>query len=99
MEEQPAQLAEGTVVTEVVDVKALTDLPAKYLEVINIYQAVVIGHAQPSSFIEPYTCRSAPVCRRLADVINLTPNNISREQLRESFSNHFWTPGTGLVKQ
>ncbi|ESU39605.1 mRNA cap guanine-N7 methyltransferase [Giardia duodenalis] len=98
-EEQPAQLAEGTVVTEVVDVKALTDLPAKYLEVINIYQAVVIGHAQPSSFIEPYTCRSAPVCRRLADVINLTPNNISREQLRESFSNHFWTPGTGLVKQ
>ena len=98
-EEQTTQPTEESGVVEAVDVKMLTDLPVKYLEVINIYQAVVIGHAQPSSFIEPYTCKSAPVCRRLVDVVNLTPNNISREKLRESFSNHFWTPGKGLVKQ
>lgn len=98
-EEQTAQSTENADPVEVVDVKTLTDLPAKYLEVINIYQAVVIGHTEPSSFIEPYTCKSAPICRRLADVVNLTPNNISREQLKESFTNHFWTPGKGLVKQ
>lgn len=97
--EHAAQATEDAGTVEVVDIKTLIDLPARYLEVINIYQVVVIGHAVPSSFIEPYTCKSAPVCRRLADVVNLTLNNISREQLRESFRNHFWTPGKGLVKQ
>ncbi|TNJ30096.1 mRNA cap guanine-N7 methyltransferase [Giardia muris] len=78
-------------------IRHFADLPERYREVINLYQAVVIERVEAHGLSMNLNCRTT-VARRVADITNLTPHAIDRAALREYFAPYMWQPGKGHIK-
>ncbi|CAL6007651.1 MRNA_cap guanine-N7 methyltransferase [Hexamita inflata] len=92
-EEQIDQINEN----QIQKITDLGQLPEEYLEVIRLYQAVMVVHTNPA---EVKSCEKiripVPEARRAIDICNLTKEPINLETLREEFKGEMWEPSVWM---
>lgn len=92
-EEQIDQINEN----QIQKITDLGQLPEEYLEVIRLYQAVMVVHTNPA---EVKSCEKiripVPEARRAIDICNLTKEPINLETLRDEFKGEMWEPSVWM---
>ena len=70
----------------------LGQLSEQYLEIIRLYSAVVIQHANPATVQTAPRLKMQAEARRVVDIVNLSGQPINLDELREKYKDEMWQP-------